>query len=157
MKSMDTKIVAVQTVSDIITNSSSEVFITTYPQPLPRGESWSCPITRDFMLKENDRDAYYVWIYLEDKYGLVNPIDGHKVNPTKPDELEPVWSSYLETFTKKYGERKTNKHYMDIFDKFVEDHEELKTLLDGHHYLVSLSDHDDDYWDYDIDGEEIEV
>lgn len=148
----DTKILSVQSVADIITNSSSEVYICDYLPALPHGESWASVIDRDFMLDYNDSDAYCVWYFLEREYDLQNPIDDHKVDRKNPDKLEFVWSSYEEMFKKKHGEKKTNRELMEIFDKYVEEHEELKHLMDGHHYVVSLSDHDDDYWDYGIEG-----
>jgi len=145
-------ILRVQSVSDLITNSSSEVFITDYSPNLPHGESWCALIDRDFMLRRNYDDAYCVWSYLNDKFGIDNPIDDHWINPDKPEELEIYFS--LEDYRRIHKEDpKPNKHYMDIFDKFVEEHEELKHLMDGHHFVVSLSDHDDDYWDYDVKGE----
>lgn len=148
------KILVIQSVADIITNSSSEVFITDYMPALPSGESWANVIDRDFMLRYNHSDASYtVWYYLEDKYGLKNPIDDRQVDPSKPDELEFVWSYLLDKFKEKYGDRKTNRELMEIFDKYAEEHEELKSLMDGHHFVVSLSDHDDDYWDYPVEGE----
>ena len=140
-------ILKVQSVSDIITNSSSEVFICTYMPPLPHGESWATVIDRRGMIEDSDV-RFYVYKYLK----LEDPLEYHDfVKVDKPDELEFMFST-----DRHIDERNTNRHWIEVFDKFVEGHPELAALIDGSHYLVSLSDHDEDYYDYDIDGEEIE-
>ena len=145
-------ILQIQSVSDLITNSSSEVFITDYMPDLPNGDSWASVIDRDFMLRRNYDDAYCVWAYLNDKFGLENPIEDHWINPDEPDSLEIFFD--LDNFKRIHQEDpKPNKYYIEIFDKYVEDHDELKQLMDGQHYVVSLSDNDEDYLDYSVDGE----
>lgn len=123
--------IKIQSISDIITNSSSEVFIISYdPREYLKGEDWSVDkITEELIASSYLRDFVY-------KVMDIPPfMDGMYIDINHPSRL-------LEA---DYDEFKgCDDTYQDLYDLFKEyikeNQEEFDKVLD--HYIVMISDHD---------------
>ena len=117
--------IKVQSISDIITNSSSEVFLCNSKPYLCGSDSWADKVTRDFL--KNNPDRSFVCEYLEDDY----------------EDLEDLlWE---------ISDFKTQEERDKFLDMIIESHPKLKVLIDNY-WLVLVGDHDFENFDHDLDN-----
>lgn len=137
MKTLNGHQVMVQSISDIITNSSSEVFLCYWdPSNSLEGYDWSVdPIDEKFMCSNPDKDIIYEYMEI-------------------PDILEEVWIDYdhpdklVECDNDDY--KNSGVKYSDLLEMFreyvKENQEKFDEVLGS--YLVSVSDHDHENYEH---------
>jgi hypothetical protein len=127
--------ISVQSLSDIITNSSSEVFLVAKESfsPPTGSESWFVEIDFDFLCHDCNRE--FVYEYLE----IPDILEGYYPDPKRPSAYYNDRDPYSEK----------NQYYIDLLKEYIKGNQDkFDKVLGG--YLVFVSDHDPDTYEGDI-------
>ena len=129
MTTIITRSIRVQSISDIITNSSSEVFLVSKERynPPTGYDSYAYKVDFEFLCHNYDRE--FVYDYLE----IPDILDDVYFDPSHPEQYYDDNDPYSEK----------NQYYIDLLREYIkENQEKFDSVLDS--YLVFVSDHDPD-------------